>query len=129
MKKFQESAAGKLFAVVMLVCMVFTSAVFSIKACQALPFLNAESYRDTEAFYLLLHERLSDVARAFAINEELQDESLDYVTRRQLEDELSQLRSSAERDVSNLRFKVRDEAGELIYNLEHAGDEIGRAHV
>ena len=122
MKKFQESAAGKLFAVVMLVCMVFTSAVFSIKACQALPFLNAESYRDTEAFYLLLHERLSDVARAFAINEELQDESLDYVTRRQLEDELSQLRSSAERDVSNLRFKVRDEAGELIYNLEHAGD-------
>lgn len=123
MKKFQESAAGKLLAVVMLICMVFTSAVFSIKAFQTLPFLNAESYRGTEAFYLLLRERLSDVARAFAINEELQEESLDYVTRRQLEDELTALRDSFEFEVSNLRFVVRDETGEPLFNLMHAVDE------
>lgn len=126
MRKIQESAAGKVLAVVLLLCMTFIGTVYSIKACQSLPFINAETYQDTAPFYTLLHDRLNDVASAFAVNEQLKDQSLDYLTRRQLQDELEQLQDSF--DVANtpLRGIVRDEYGEVIFsNTETYGSQIG----
>ena len=115
-RKFQESAAGKFLAVVLLLSMTFTGTVYSIKACQSLPFLNAESYQDTAPFYTLLHSRLNDVAAAFAVNEQLKDPSLDYLARRQLQDELKQLRDGFDVTNTPLRGIVRDEHGEAIFS-------------
>ena len=122
-KKLQESAAGKVLAVVLLLCMTFTGALYSIKACQAVPFINAETYRDTEAFTVLLQNRLSDVARMFALNERLENESLDYVTRRNLENELTKIQESFAFEASNLRFLVRDENGEPLLDFMRSTEE------
>ena len=129
MKKLQENVAGKVLAVVLLLCMSFVSGLYSIKACQAFPYVSTESYQDTQAFCVLLRNRLEDVAKAFATKERLKDESLDYVTRRQLEDSLSAQSASFKYENSNLRFVVRNEKGEPIVNLMGDSEEYdGSVH-
>ena len=123
MKRIQESAAGKLLAVVLLIASVFAGAGYALKAIQGYTYLDAESYHDTQVFYDLVEQKLCGVAEVFALLEQLKDESLDYATQRHIEDQILQLRESFSEEKSNLRFEVRDEKGESVYELMHDADQ------
>ena len=125
MKRIQESVTGKLLAVVLLLFTVFVGGRNGVYIIESLPFISAESYQDTEVFYQLLQQELNAAARGFAIEEELKDRSLDYLTRRQLEDELQALVDQSSFDASNLRGVVRDENGEVLITRVVNGEKLG----
>ena len=114
MKRIQESVTGKILSVALLLFMVFTGAVYGVKAVQALPFVGLESYQDSNVFRMQLSGQLQDVARAFSLAEELKQPDLDYLTRRQMQDELEELNEQFDRANSHLRGVVRDERGNVI---------------
>lgn len=115
MRHIQESVTGKLLSAAMLLCMVFTGALYGVKALQALPFVSAERYQDTGVFHQLLEQELNYVARAFAVDAKLEQEDLDYITRRQLQDELTALRERFDVSNTHLRGIVRDETGDVVF--------------
>ena len=123
MRRIQESAVGKLAAVVLLVISVFYGAGFGLNAIQGYTYLEAENYRETPVFHNLVWQKLHGVSEAFALQERLKDESLDYVSRRQVEDRVAELRESFSETESNLRFIVRDEKDETVFDLMHQGDQ------
>ena len=114
---------GKLAAVVLLVISVFYGAGFGLNAIQGYTYLEAENYRETPVFHNLVWQKLHGVSEAFALQERLKDESLDYVSRRQMEDRVAELRESFSETESNLRFIVRDEKDETVFDLMHQGDQ------
>ena len=123
MKRIQESAAGKILAVVLLVASVFTGAGFGLNVIQGYFYLDAEHYQETQVFYDLVEQKLYGVSEAFALREELKNESLDYVSRRHIEARITQLRESFSESKSNLRLEVLDETGKTVFELMHGEEQ------
>lgn len=123
MKRMQNSVTGKALSVVLMLCMVFLGTSFGLKAVQAVPYLNAESYQDTNQFYYLLRDWSDDVASACAVARQLEQEEMSYMERRQLEQQLEQLKQQLDCANTNFRFVVRTADGEIAFhNLPSNGE-------
>ena len=124
MKRLQESAAGKMFAVVLLLCAVFVGGRNGTSTIEKLPFLRAESYQDTEVFDECMQQELDGAAIAFAMNEALKDETLDYLTRRQYQDSLDGWKKHFDPQETNLRGIVRNEQGDEVFSNLKEGEKL-----
>ena len=124
MKRLQESVAGKVLAVVLLIGMAFIGGWYGTKAVQAVPLLGTESYRDTDAFGQLISQELDSVAIAFAMNETLKNETLDYLTRRQYQDTLDGWKKHFAPEATNLRGIVRNEHGDELFSNLKDGEKL-----
>ena len=76
MKKLQESPLSKAAAAVLMLALVFTGAMFGLKALQAVPYLDCENYQDTTEFYRLCREFEDQIASAFALEQQLEVKDL-----------------------------------------------------
>ena len=123
MRRIQESTAGKLAAVVLLVISLFYGAGFGLNAIQGYTYLEKENYQENQVFYDLVWQKLRGVSEAFALQERLKDDSLDYVSRRQMENRVAQIRESFSDTETNLRITVRDEKGKIVSDLMHQEDQ------
>ena len=124
MKKLQESLLSKVVAAVLMLALTFTGAMFGLKAVQAVPYLDRESYQDTTEFYRLCRTFENQIASAFALERQLEAEDLTYVERQQLTRELEQLKQSFDSSATNFRFVVCNDAGEdVAFNL-NTGEEL-----
>ena len=124
MKKLQESPLSKVVAAVLMLALTFTGAMFGLKAVQAVPYLDRESYQDTTEFYRLCRTFENQIASAFALERQLEAEDLTYVERQQLTRELEQLKQSFDSSATNFRFVVCNDAGkDVAFNL-NTGEEL-----
>ena len=124
MKRLQESVAGKILAVVLLVCTVFIGGRNGTHIIEWLPFNSAESYQDTDVFDELIQQELDGAAIAFAMNEALKDETLDYLTRRQYQDDLDGWEKHFAPQSTNLRGIVRNEQGDEVFSNLKDGEKL-----
>ena len=123
MRQIQESAAGKLAAVVLLVISLFAGAGFGLNLIQGYPYLDVERYQDSPVFYELIERKLYAVSELFELQERLKEDSLDYVSRRQMENRVAQIRESFADTQTNLRVAVRDESGKIVSDLTYREEQ------
>lgn len=124
MKKLQESLLSKAAAVLLMLALIFTGAIFGLKALQAVPYLDCDSYQETAEFYRLRREFEDQIASAFALEQQLAVKDLTYVERQQLTQELEQMKEGLDASATNFRFLVCNDAGEdIAFNL-NAGEEL-----
>ena len=124
MKRLQESPLFKAAAVVLLLALTFTGAMFGLNVLQAVPYLDSESYQNTEEFYHLRRELQDRVASAFALEQQLSTDGLAYVEQRRLTEELEQLEQSFDPSATNFRFVVRRADGSEVTSNLNQGQEL-----
>lgn len=114
MEKLQESIAGKITAVLLLLVSIFLSSMFACRALILLPMTSSDAWQYTSYFQHLLEQRESQVVSSYALTQDLEDPDLSYMNRRQLQDSLQQLQQSLSRESTWFRFQVRSADGSSV---------------
>lgn len=121
MKRLQQNSFGKLLACLLLIAGTFLGTFFGVRMGQALPYVTADTYQQTQMYNQLIDESCRLVSEVFYCQQQLEQGTHDYIERHRFNQRLEELNEKLDASKTNFCFRVKTQDGQqtVMDNLHY----------